>query len=121
MDINTTMENTKKKNGHGGSRPGAGRKPGSRVRITCKEILDTANSVLGKPFIVSLMEGYMHAIATGNTRDRIQYEKVILDKTASSAIEAEITSPADSIEAKQLAFSAALQNLIKQSETVVTK
>jgi hypothetical protein len=115
------MNNETKKNGWGGTRSGAGRPVGAtaKTRVSTKEILDTAHAMLGKPFIVSLMEGYMATIASGNTRDRIQYEKVILDKTASTVVEADITTTtADNIAAKQLAFSEALQKLIAKSEQI---
>lgn len=102
-------------NGHGGARTGSGRPKGQTNKLTAREILDTAESMLGKPFVVSLMEGYIQTIAEGDTRNRVTYEKIILDKTATTIIEAEITDGKDAIEAKQAAFAEALAKLVGAS------
>ena len=97
--------------GHGGAREGAGRPKGQTTRLTAKEILDTAQNMLGKPFVVSLMEGYIDTINSGDTRNRVTYEKIILDKTATTIIEAELTDSTDAIEQKKAAFAEALARL----------
>ena len=107
------MEKEKTKSTWGGARPGGGRPKGAVTRLSATQILDTAESMLGKPLIVSIMEGYLGAIQSGDTRDRIQYEKFLLDKTASTVVEAEVTNMTDNIEAKQAAFKQALDNLMK--------
>jgi hypothetical protein len=115
MMLNNTMENienTSNEKGHGGARPGAGRPKGTSNRLTAKEILDTAENMLGKPFVVSLLEGYIDSINTGDTKNRVTYEKIILDKTATTIIEAEITDSKDAIEAKQAAFAEAMAKLV---------
>ena len=111
--LNTHMETTKTKGSWGGARPGGGRPKGSTNRLSAAQILDTAESMLGKSLIQSIMEGYIGAIQSGDTKERIQYEKFLLDKTASTSIEAEVTTVGDSVEAKQAAFAAALANLTK--------
>lgn len=111
------MENTqtgrykKKAPTRGGARKGAGRPKGSSTKLSAKEILDTAESMLGKPFIVSVMEGYIDTIKSGDTRERVVYEKFILDKTASNHVEAEVTNTTDSLESKRAAFAEALKKL----------
>lgn len=111
--LNNRMEKkTKTEKKHGGARSGAGRPKGGTNRLTAREILDTAENMLGKPFVVSLMEGYIDTINTGDTRNRVTYEKIILDKTATTIIEAEITDSKDAIEAKQAAFAEALAKLV---------
>lgn len=110
---------TEKKKGPGGARAGAGRPKGGTNRLTAREILETAESMLGKPFVVSLMEGYIQTIAEGDMRNRVTYEKIILDKTATTIIEAEITDSKDAIEAKQLAFQEALAKLVGTSPETV--
>ena len=113
--LNNFMENIKNNSNektHGGARAGAGRPKGGTNRLTAKEILETAESMLGKPFVVSLMEGYIDTINSGDTRNRVTYEKIILDKTATTIIEAEITDSKDAIEAKQAAFTEALAKLV---------
>jgi hypothetical protein len=107
------MEITKPKSTWGGARPGGGRPRGALTRLSATQILDTAEVMLGKPLIVSIMEGYIAAIQSGDTKERIQYEKFLLDKTASTVIESEVTNMGDSIETKQAAFAAALANLTK--------
>jgi hypothetical protein len=115
MEKNTKTEK-KPRGKNGGARPGAGRPKGTTNRLTAKEILDTAESMLGKPFVVSLMEGYIDTINTGDTRNRVTYEKIILDKTATTIIEAEITDSKDAIEQKQAAFADALAKLVGVSK-----
>ena len=109
MEKKTT---TAKKKGPGGARAGAGRPKGQTNRLTAREILETAENMLGKPFVVSLMEGYIDTINSGDARNRVTYEKIILDKTATTIIEAEITDSKDAIEAKQAAFQEALAKLV---------
>ena len=112
--LNKSMEKKTKteKKLHGGARAGAGRPKNTTNRLTAKEILETAESMLGKPFVVSLMEGYIDTINSGDARNRVTYEKIILDKTATTIIEAEITDSKDAIEMKQAAFQEALSKLV---------
>jgi hypothetical protein len=110
------MENKIEKKRKGGAREGAGRPKGQTTRLTAKEILETANNMLGKPFVVSLMEGYLQTINEGDTRNRVTYEKIILDKTATTIIEAEITDSTDALEMKKAAFAEALAKLTGMSQ-----
>lgn len=105
------MNAKQKISSRGGARAGAGRPKGAVTRLTAREILDTAEHMLGKPLIESILEGYIGSIQSGDTKERIAYEKFLLDKTASTAIEAEVTNHTGSIEAKQAAFSKALAQL----------
>ena len=97
--------------GPGGAQPGAGRPKGQTNRLTAKEILDTANSMLGKPFVVSLLEGYIETIQADDKRNRAVYEKMILDKVATTIVEAEITDSSEALAAKTAAFTEALAAL----------
>lgn len=109
------MENSEIKSNektHGGARPGAGRPKNTTNRLTAKEIIETAESMLGKPFVVSLMEGYIDTINSGDTRNRVVYEKMILDKTATTIIEAEVTNSQDDLDLKKAAFAEALAKLV---------
>ncbi len=92
----------------GGARAGSGRPPGSTTKVTAQALIDQAQATLGKPFIVSLMEGYQDSILDNDRRSRILYEKMILDKVATTLIEAEITDSEATIDAKQAAFRSAL-------------
>lgn len=102
-----------KTNNWGGARAGGGRPKGAVTRLSATQILDTAEGMLGKPLIVSIMEGYISAIQSGDIRDRIQYEKFLLDKTASTVVEAEVTNMSNDLEAKQAAFKEAMDKLTK--------
>lgn len=115
MEKNTKTEK-KPKGKMGGARAGAGRPKGTTNKLTAQQILEAAENMLGKPFIVSLMEGYIDTINTGDTRNRVTYEKIILDKTATTLVEAEITDSKDAIEQKQAAFAEALAKLVGVSK-----
>lgn len=115
LALNKHMEK-QKISSRGGYRKGAGRPAGSMTRLSAAQILNTAETMLGKPLIESIMEGYIQSIQSGDTKERIQYEKFLLDKTASTAIEAEVTNMTDSLEAKQLAFRQALDKLTQVQE-----
>jgi hypothetical protein len=96
---------------HGGARPGAGRPRGSTDKLTARLLLETCQQVIGKPFEVSLLEGYRDAIVADDRRNRAVYEKMLLDKVSSTLIEAEVTETEDGVAAKALAFQEALAKL----------
>ena len=103
-------ESTKSKK-HGGARPGAGRPKGSTDKLTSRLLLETCQQVIGKPFEISLLEGYRDAILNDDRRNRAVYEKMLLDKVSSTLIEAEVTESDDAVTAKQQAFQEALAKL----------
>ena len=102
---------TEKNPNWGGAREGGGRPKGSGNKITAKELLETCEKVIGKSFAISLLEGYRDSIVVGDTKLRHTYEKIILDKTASTLFEGEITDPSDDAKLKQTAFIEALTAL----------
>jgi len=99
----------------GGARAGSGRPAGSTTKVTAQALIDQAQATLGKSFIVSLMEGYQDSILDNDRKSRILYEKMILDKVATTLIEAEITDSEAAIDAKQAAFRAALAAAMGQA------
>ena len=109
-----STQSTKK---HGGARPGAGRPKGSTDKLTSKLLLETCQQVIGKPFEVSLLEGYRDTILNGDARNRATYEKMLLDKVSSTLIEAEVTDSEDAVAARALVFQEALAKLASLSET----
>lgn len=111
MENTKTPRYSKKAPSRGGARPGAGRPKGTTNRLTAREILDTAETMLGKTLIVSILEGYKQAIESNDSRERVVYEKFLLDKTTSNIVEAEVTTVTNDLEAKQLAFQEALAKL----------
>jgi len=92
----------------GGARPGAGRPKGSTDKVTARHILETAEQIIGKPFVESLMEGYRDTILDGDRKNRVIYEKIIIDKVATTLFDVEVTESEDLITAKQQAFAQAL-------------
>jgi hypothetical protein len=103
----------------GGVRDGAGRPKGSTTKVTARDLIEQAQATLGKSFIVSLMEGYQDSITDGDRKTRVIYEKMILDKIATTMIEAEVTDSEATIDAKQAAFRAALAAASALATTVV--
>ena len=110
-------ESSKSKKQHGGARPGAGRPKGSSDKITARMLLDACTTIVGKPFEVSLLEGYRDAILNDDRRNRATYEKMLLDKVSSTLIEAEVTDSEDGVAAKAVAFQEALAKLASLNES----
>jgi len=96
---------------HGGAREGAGRPKGSTHKITAREILNQAESMLGKPLVISILEGYRDTIYNGDTKGRQVYEKMLLDKTAATMMDVEVEDVGDQVTLKSLAFSEAIKAL----------
>ena len=112
MEKNINIKTGKVKiSSRGGARQGAGRPRGSSDKITAKYLLEKAESVIGKEFVVSLLEGYQDTILAGDSRTRVVYEKMILDKVSSTLMETEVTDPTDQIETKRQAFLEAVKTL----------
>ena len=100
----------KKKNG--GARPGAGRPRGSTNKVTAQDLLDAAQQIVGKPFVISLVEGYKQSIDENNNRLRVMYEKIIIDKVVADRHQVEVEESEDTVADKQAAFAAALATII---------
>jgi hypothetical protein len=107
----TDMENTETKQ-HGGAREGAGRPKGTGNRITAKDLLDQCQAIVGKPFAVSLMEGYRDSILDGDTKTRVTYEKIIVDKVATTMMDIEVEDNTSAVEGKRTAFLEAVNSII---------
>ena len=107
-------DSEKNKSNWGGARPGAGRPRGSSNKVSGRELLDTAEQVIGKPFVVSLMEGYRDTILDGDRKHRTIYERIIIDKVASHLFDVEVTEDEDRVAAKQAAFAAAIAQVLEK-------
>ena len=103
------MEQIKKQ--RGGAREGAGRPKGSGNKITAQDLIDTANKVIGKPFVVSLFEGYQDSIVNGDKKVRVMYEKMIIDKVVADRQQVEVTESEDATAQRAEAFKEALATL----------
>ena len=96
---------------HGGARPGAGRPRGSTDKITARHILETAEKIIGKPLIESVLEGYRDTILDGDRKHRTIYEKMLVDKVATQLLDVEVTESEDQIESKRRAFLEAMAQI----------
>lgn len=102
----------KKKNGHGGARKGAGRKPGSHDQITIKSLLETLDQKTGgRNYEELLVEDFLEARLNNDTQLMLKYHNLILNKVMNSLARVEVTDSKDNIELKQRAFADALARL----------
>lgn len=106
------MEQNKKR---GGAREGAGRPKGSGNKITAQDLIDTANQVIGKPFVVSLFEGYKDSIMSNDKKVRVMYEKMIIDKVVADRQQIETVESEDAVQQRAQAFAEALASLAQVS------
>lgn len=111
-DSNKTSEKS-----WGGARPGAGRPRGTTDKITARLILETAEQVIGKPLLVSILEGYRDTLLDGDRRNRTVYEKMLIDKVSTTLLDVEVTEDESAVEAKRAAFAAAIAEAMKPRET----
>jgi len=100
-----------KKSTRGGARPGAGRPKGGGNKVTAQDLLDAAQAQLGRPFVESLMSGYVDSINQNDRRTRVIYEKMIIDKVVADRHQVEVEESEDGVEAKRVAFAEALAAL----------
>jgi hypothetical protein len=106
------MSETSEIKQHGGAREGAGRPKGTGNRLTAKDLLDQCQAIVGKPFAVSLMEGYRDSILDGDTKTRVTYEKIIVDKVATTMMDIEVEDNSTAVEGKRTAFLEAVNSII---------
>ena len=100
-----------KKSSRGGARTGAGRPKGSGNKVTAQDLLDAAQQVVGKPFVISLMEGYAQSIDENNNKIRVIYERMVLDKIVADRQQVEVVDNDDALESRRLAFAEALAQI----------
>jgi hypothetical protein len=101
----------KEKAQHGGPRINSGRPKGTGNKLTAKDLLEQCQKVIGKPFAISLLEGYRDSIYNADTKLRHTYEKIILDKVATTMLDVEIEDNSTIADTKQTAFLEALKQL----------
>ena len=113
QQIKDNVPKPEKKSGYGGAREGAGRPKGTGNKITAKAILEAAEKVTGKPLIQNILEGYHDTIIEGDRKGRQVYEKMLLDKTASTILDVEVEEVGEAVDAKRKAFAEAIQALVQ--------
>ena len=114
------MEDEKDSNSNkgswGGAREGAGRRKGSTNKLSARQILESAEQILDKPLIISLLEGYQDTILDGDRKHRVLYEKMLLDKVATQLLDVEVTDSEESIEARRKVFAEAIAQITTKNQ-----
>lgn len=96
----------------GGARPGAGRKKGSRDKVSITSLLETLNNKTGGSHYEELLvEDFLIARDSNDKQLVMKYHQLILGKVMSSLAKIEVTDSKESVEAKQAAFAEALARL----------
>ena len=112
-----SIEPKEKKSNHGGARPGAGRKKGSKNHISVEELLVSLETRTGgQRYEDILVDDFLEARNENDKNLILKYHNLILNKVMNNLAKIEVTDSDDAIQAKQLAFAAALSKLtgIKQ-------
>ena len=96
----------------GGARPGAGRPKGSTALITARTLVEAIEQQSGRPFEEMLAEGYQTAVRAGDSKTRLEYERMILGKVVSDRTAVEVTNTEEDAVTKAEAFAEALGSLV---------
>jgi len=98
-------------NGHGGARPGAGRKPGSGNKIRLEDLLCEIEHQVGMTYAERLATNYAGAINRADWSKVENYDRAFLNKVVADKVEVETTESDDAVTAKAQAFAEALASL----------
>jgi len=101
----------KKNNGHGGARPGAGRKPGSGNKIRLEDLLGEIEHQVGMTYAERLAMNYSGAINRADWSKVENYDRAFLNKVVADKVEVETVESDDHVAAKAQAFAEALTSL----------
>jgi hypothetical protein len=100
-----------KSNGHGGARPGAGRKPGSGNKIRLEDLLGEIEHQAGMPYAERLALNYVGAIERADWSKVENYDRAFLNKVVADKVEVETVESEDVVQAKAQAFAEAIATL----------
>ena len=92
----------------GGARAGAGRPAGVSTKLSGQAILDQIEMSTGRTYVEQLVDNYTNCLAEGDKGMIHQYDKLFLSKVVADKVDLDLTVNDDMIEAKRLAFTAAL-------------
>jgi hypothetical protein len=107
----------KKTNGHGGARPGAGRKPGSGNKVRLEDLMMDVELAANMPYTKRVAINYVHAITREDWARVENYDRAFLNKLVSDKTEVEVVESADAVSARQTAFQEALAKLASLNES----
>ena len=100
-----------KTTGHGGARPGAGRKPGSGNKIRLEDLLGEIEHQAGMSYAERLATNYVGAINRADWSKVENYDRAFLNKVVADKVEVETVESEDAVAAKAAAFSEAIAAL----------
>jgi hypothetical protein len=95
LEKKSNVEIIEAPSGHGGARPGSGRKLGSTQKLSGKDILEALENVLGIPYPTQLALNYQQALYGDDNHLKAKYDHLILNKVVADKID--ITSGGNSI------------------------
>ena len=99
----------KKSNGHGGARPGAGRKKGSKDNVTVKHLLEVLDAKSkGQSYEEILIEDFLGARRNNDQQLVLKYHNLISNKVLSTLTQVETIESEDAVETRNRAFTEAL-------------
>jgi hypothetical protein len=104
-------DRTRTGEGGGGVRVGAGRPRGTTTKMNGQQILAAINAVIGKPFEVSLAEGYYDSIINQDRALRQRYEQLILNKVVADKVDMDVTTMGESLIERKQAFESILTTI----------
>ena len=103
----------KKSNGHGGARPGAGRKKGSKDNVTVKHLLEVLDAKSkGQSYEEILIDDFLTARLNNDQQLVLKYHNLISSKLIPTLNEIDVGDNEDAVLAKQQAFAEALTALV---------
>lgn len=112
----TTSTTPKKK--HGGYRANAGRPKASKDQITIHGLLNEIGlRAAGRSYEQLLVEDFLLARSRQDHQMVVKYHHLILNKVMNTLTRVEIEDSVDVLEAKKLAFSQALAQLVATTNT----
>jgi len=100
-----------KTSSRGGARPGAGRPRGSTNRLKMEDLLKDLESALGRPYGEQIADNYVTSINRADWASVRDYDKILLAKIVADRQEITVDNAQDVREAKEAAFTEALQSL----------
>lgn len=116
QNIEITIE---KKGSHGGARPGAGRKKGSKNHISVEELLISLETKTGGQRYEDILVADFLTARNENDKNLIlKYHTLILNKVMNNLAKIEVNDSEDAIQAKQIAFAEALSKLTGISQEI---
>ena len=107
MDLN---ENQNIKSGHGGPRPGAGRKKGSGNKVKLEDLMLSVETATGMPFSDRLALNYALAVERSDWKEVSVYDRALLNKLVADQNHIEIDETS-TVESRQAAFLKALETI----------